>query len=72
MIKIAKNVLKTCMGLKKKESCLIVFDKNKKKIADAFFKAAKELCDDAGLIGVLSQARDTITTRSTSDMSHLI
>lgn len=38
--KAALKILKKCMGLSKKDSCLIVFDENKKSIADALFKAA--------------------------------
>lgn len=38
--KAALRILKKCMGLGKRDSCLIIFDENKKSIADALFKAA--------------------------------
>lgn len=38
--KAASKILKKCMGLAKNNSCLIIFDENKKRIADALFKAA--------------------------------
>ena len=39
--KAAKIALKICMGLKKKESLLIVYDKNKEKIAKTFLNKVK-------------------------------
>ncbi|MFH1642985.1 MAG: aminopeptidase [Nanoarchaeota archaeon] len=38
------------MGLKRKESCLVVFDKNKEEIAKRFFLAAKKICENAEMV----------------------
>ena len=42
--KAANNILKTCMGLKRNESFLVVYDKNKIRIANVLLKKAKSIC----------------------------
>ena len=49
MLKIALNVLKKCLNIKKNENVLIITDKNKGKIADYFFKAATKLANNVVL-----------------------
>jgi aminopeptidase len=44
------NILKTCMGLTKNESLLIIYDKNKKKIAELILKHAKKISPSIKLI----------------------
>jgi len=44
MKKAAYTALTKCMGIKKKDSLLIITDKKKKKIAEAFFYEAMPLC----------------------------
>ncbi|MEA2036803.1 MAG: aminopeptidase [Nanoarchaeota archaeon] len=41
--KAALNVLKSCMGLKKKESFLVVYDKNKQRIANILLEKARKI-----------------------------
>jgi len=46
----ATNILKVCMGLKKNETCLIVYDKNKRKIANILLRKSKNFCKKADKI----------------------
>ncbi len=48
--KAANNILKVCMGLKKNESFLVVYDKNKSGIADILLKKADKICKRADKI----------------------
>lgn len=50
MRKAARIALKQCMGLKRKESVLIVADKLRKRIANAFFDEAKKMAKSVNLI----------------------
>lgn len=45
--KAVNNILKVCMDLKKNESFLVVYDKNKKKIADVLLKKAERISKKA-------------------------
>jgi len=44
------NILNVCMGLREKESFLVVYDKNKKRIAEIILKKAKKICRKANKI----------------------
>lgn len=46
----ARNALINCMGLKKGESCLILYDAPRKELAAAFFEEAKKIAGEAELI----------------------
>jgi aminopeptidase len=48
--KYIQKRLKDSLGLKKKESMLILTDEGKRKIGEAFYFGAREVCDEAGLI----------------------
>jgi leucyl aminopeptidase (aminopeptidase T) len=50
--KAALNILKVCMGLKENESFLVVFDKNKRKIANFLLKRALKICRKAKKIEI--------------------
>ncbi|MCX8147396.1 MAG: aminopeptidase [Candidatus Woesearchaeota archaeon] len=50
--KEAEKILKYCLVLKRKESLLIITDKNKKKIAKAIFEEGKKLCKKAELVKI--------------------
>ena len=50
MDKAVTNILNVCMGLKKSESFLVVYDRNKEKIANILLKKAKKLCKKADKI----------------------
>ncbi len=46
----ARNALVNCMGLKKKESCLILYDAPRKELALAFFEEAKKTAKETKLL----------------------
>jgi leucyl aminopeptidase (aminopeptidase T) len=48
--KAATNILKVCMGLRKNETFLVVYDKNKTKIANILLKKAQKVCKKADKI----------------------
>ena len=50
--KAAETALKSCMDLKGSESCLIIYDINKKDIADALFDDAKKITTKAELLEI--------------------
>lgn len=50
--KAAEKALKECLGLKKRETLLIVTDKNKKRIGKTLFYTGKRLCRKAVLIEI--------------------
>ena len=52
MKRAAYTALTQCMGIKKKDSLLIITDKKKKKIAEAFFYEAMPLCRHVLLITI--------------------
>jgi len=52
MKKAAHIALTQCMGIKKKDSLLIITDKHKKKIAETFFYEAMQLCRHVLLITI--------------------
>lgn len=52
MLKIALNVLKKCLNIKKNEKVLIITDKNKTKIANILFNAAKKLTSEVVLVNI--------------------
>jgi len=45
--KAATNIIKTCMGLKEKESFLVVYDSKRRKTANIILKKAKQFCRKA-------------------------
>ena len=50
MKQVAEIVFNRCMDLKQEESALIIFDKNKKSIADVFFDAAKKITRNSFIV----------------------
>jgi leucyl aminopeptidase (aminopeptidase T) len=46
----ANNILKVCMGLNKSESFLVVYDRNKKDIAEIILEKANKICKTASKI----------------------
>lgn len=48
--KAAKTILNSCMGLKQNESCLIVTDNKKRKIANILLKEARKISEKCKLI----------------------
>lgn len=50
MKQVAEIVFNQCMNLKSEESALIIFDKNKKSIADVFFDAAKKITRNSFIV----------------------
>ncbi len=48
--KVAKTIIHNCMGLKQNESCLIVTDKKKKKIAKVLLREARKISDKCNLL----------------------
>jgi len=50
--KAAHTILGTCMGLKEKERFLVVYDKNKKKIADILLRKARKICRKADKVKI--------------------
>ncbi len=48
--KAAKIIISNCMGLKPNESCLIVTDKNKRRIANVLFKEVKKITEKFSLL----------------------
>jgi leucyl aminopeptidase (aminopeptidase T) len=50
--KSSEIILKRCMNFKKEESCLIIFDKNKEKIANSIFNEAKSISKNVKLLEI--------------------
>lgn len=48
--KAAAITLKRCMGLKQKESCLVIYDKGTKKLAEIFYNEAGRITPNARLL----------------------
>ena len=48
--KSAEIALKRCMGLKQGESCLIIYDKNKERVAKAFYVRSKKITGNVRLL----------------------
>jgi leucyl aminopeptidase (aminopeptidase T) len=51
-MKFAANILKNSMGLKKNESLVIIYDKNKKYIAQSFLDAGKNIAKETNFISM--------------------
>lgn len=50
--KAAEKIVKSCMSLRKKERFLVVYDENKKNIADSVFSAGKHISSNAELFEI--------------------
>lgn len=52
LIKVSKNVLKSCLGLKEKELFLVVTDDVKRNLAESVYEAGKQLGAEAMLVAM--------------------